>query len=63
MAEANGSQGLKIALAVFITLTVILAVTSYFLYSNASVAQARLDAERNAHKQTRVNDHGPRTKD
>ena len=63
MAEANGSQGLKIALAVFITLTVILAATSYFLYSNASVAQARLDSERNAHNQTRDNDHGPRTKD
>ena len=33
MAAANESQGLKIAVAVFIALSVILAVTSYFLYS------------------------------
>ena len=33
MAAANESQGLKIAVAAFMTLTVILAVTSYFLYS------------------------------
>ena len=52
MAAANESQGLKIAVAAFITLTVILAVTSYFLYSNVASAQARLDfalvAERRA---------------
>ena len=36
MAAANESQGLKIAVAAFITLTVILTVSSYFLYSNAA---------------------------
>ena len=34
MAAANESQGLKIAVAAFITLTVILTVSSYFLYTN-----------------------------
>ncbi len=48
MDAANESQGLKIAVSAFIILTVILAVTSYFLYSNASSAQARLDSEREA---------------
>ena len=42
MAASNDSQGLKIAVAVFIALSVILAVTSYFLYSNGTVAEARL---------------------
>lgn len=42
MAASNDSQGLKIAVAVFIALSVILAVTSYFLYSNGSVAEAKL---------------------
>lgn len=42
MAASNDSQGLKIAVAVFIALAVILAVTSYFLYSNWQVAEARL---------------------
>jgi hypothetical protein len=42
MAAATESQGLKIAVVVFITLTVILVVTSYFLYSNYSSAEARL---------------------
>ncbi len=42
MVAANESQGLKIAVAAFITLTVILAVTSYFLYANAATARARL---------------------
>jgi hypothetical protein len=42
MAAENESQGLKIAVAAFISLTVILAVTAYFLYSSVSVAQARL---------------------
>ena len=40
MAAANESQGLKIAVAAFVTLTVILAVTSYFLYSAYSRAEA-----------------------
>ncbi len=42
MAAANESQGLKIAVAAFIALTVILTVTSYFLYSAYSTAEARL---------------------
>jgi hypothetical protein len=42
MAASNESQGLKIAVAVFIALSVILAVTCYFLYSNYSVADARM---------------------
>src|SRR5215831_8048793 len=41
MAAANESQGLKIAVAAFITLSVILSVTSYFLYSAYSSADAR----------------------
>jgi len=46
MAAANESQGLKIAVAAFVTLTVILAVTSYFLYSAYSKAEAQLESER-----------------
>jgi hypothetical protein len=42
MAAANESQGLKIAVAAFIALTVILTVTSYFLYSAYSSADAKL---------------------
>ena len=42
MAAANESQGLKIAVAAFVSLSVVLAVTSYFLYSNYSQASARL---------------------
>jgi hypothetical protein len=49
MAEANESRGLKIAVSAFITLTVILAVTSYFLYSSVLSAQARRDSEQYAH--------------
>jgi hypothetical protein len=52
MAAANESQGLKIAVAAFITLTVILLVTSYFLYSAYSQADAQrasaVDAESKA---------------
>ena len=49
MAAANESQGLKIAVAAFITLTVILTVSSYFLYSNGAAAEAqRQQAEENA---------------
>jgi hypothetical protein len=44
MAAANESQGLKIAVAAFIALTVILTVTSYFLYSAYSSAEARLQS-------------------
>jgi len=53
MAAANESQGLKIAVTAFITLAVILAVTSFFLYSNASYAKARLDSERDALRRTK----------
>src|SRR6185437_11982258 len=44
MAAANESQGLKIAVAVFVTLTVILAVTTYFSYTSYSQAEAKLTA-------------------
>jgi hypothetical protein len=46
MAAANESQGLKIAVAAFVTLSVILAVTSYFLYSAYSKSEAMLDSEK-----------------
>jgi F0F1-type ATP synthase membrane subunit b/b' len=42
MAAANEAQGFKIAVAVLIALVVMLIVTSYFLYSNYSSAEARL---------------------
>ena len=42
MAAANESQGLKIAVAAFIALSVILSVASYFLYSAYSAADAQL---------------------
>ncbi len=41
MPAANESQGLKIAVAAFITLSVILTVTSYFLYSAYDKAELR----------------------
>jgi hypothetical protein len=41
MAAADESQGLKIAVAALITLSVILAVTCYFLYSAYTAADAR----------------------
>ena len=50
MATANESNGLKIAVALLITLSVILAVTSYFLYSSLSTAEAKLELERNTHE-------------
>jgi hypothetical protein len=46
MAAANESQGLKIAVAAFVTLTVALAVTSYFLYTSYSRSEALLESER-----------------
>jgi hypothetical protein len=54
MAAANESQGLKIAVAAFITLTVILTVTSYFLYSNGDSAEKKLLAELEAHSKTKA---------
>jgi hypothetical protein len=44
MAAANESQGLKIAVAVFVSLTVILSVTAYFLYSNYSQTYEKMVA-------------------
>ncbi|MGB0068960.1 MAG: hypothetical protein WBQ11_12990, partial [Isosphaeraceae bacterium] len=46
MAAASESQGLKIAVAAFVTLTVALAVTSYFLYSAYSRSESQLESER-----------------
>ena len=43
--SSNDSQGLKIAVAAFVSLTVILAVTSYFLYSAYATADAQFTAE------------------
>ena len=42
MAASNESQGLKIAVAIFVSLTVVLLVSSYFLYSSYSQASAKL---------------------
>ena len=50
MAAANESQGLKIAVAAFVTLTVILAVTSYFLYTAYSRSEAQFESERDKAK-------------
>jgi hypothetical protein len=41
MTTANESQGLKIAVAAFLSLSVILAVACYFLYSAYTMAEAR----------------------
>jgi hypothetical protein len=43
MAAPDESTGLKIAVAAFVTLSVILSVALFFLYSAYSAAQARLD--------------------
>jgi len=48
MAAANESQGLKIAVAAFIALSVILSVASYFLYSAYSSADAQLQSTKDA---------------
>jgi len=50
MAAANESRGLKIAVAALISLSVILTVTSFFLYSHVSIAEAKLGAERDARR-------------
>jgi hypothetical protein len=47
MAAGSESHGLKIAVAVFVSLTVILAVSSYFLYSRWSDAEAQLVSAKN----------------
>lgn len=52
---ANESQGLKIAVAAFVSLTVVLAVTSYFLYSSYSKAEEqRVAAESKAQQATKA---------
>jgi peptidoglycan hydrolase CwlO-like protein len=57
MAAANESQGLKIAVAAFITLTVALAVTCYFLYSAYDSAAAKsVAAAEDATKKARAAD-------
>jgi hypothetical protein len=52
MAAASESQGLKIAVAAFVTLTVILAVASYFLYTAYSRSEAQLESERDKAKKS-----------
>ena len=42
MAAPNESQGLKIAVAIFVMLTVVLAVSTYFSYRAYSEADAKL---------------------
>ena len=44
MAADNDSPGLKIAVAAFLSLSVILSVSLYFLYSTYVAAQSRLDS-------------------
>ncbi len=44
MAAANESQGLKIAVAIFVSLTVILSVATYFVYSEYSKSEEKLAA-------------------
>jgi hypothetical protein len=51
MTAANESPGLKIAVAAFLTISVILFVALYFLYSAYSAAEARLDAALTQNKQ------------
>src|SRR5262245_58785265 len=54
MPAANESQGLKIAVAAFVALAVILAVTTYFGYSQYGQAQAKYeDAEKKLQAATR----------
>jgi hypothetical protein len=51
MATANESQGLKIAVAAFLSLSVILSIALYFLYSAYSATEARLDTALTQNKQ------------
>jgi hypothetical protein len=51
MAAPDESQGLKIAVAALLTISVILAVGLYFLYAAYSAAGARLDAALNQNRQ------------
>lgn len=47
MASGNDSQGLKIAVAIFVSLTVILAVATYFMYSEYAKSSELLVAAKN----------------
>ncbi len=40
---SNDNQGLKIAVVVFVTLSVVLAVATYFGFSNASFYNEKMD--------------------
>jgi hypothetical protein len=51
MAALDESTGLRIAVAAFVTLSVILSVALFFLYSAYSSAQARLDLALHQNKQ------------
>ncbi len=53
MAADNESQGLKIAVAAFLSLSVILSVAVYFLYSAYSQAEARFAAAMTRNQQLR----------
>ena len=62
MAASNESQGLKIAVAVFVTLAVILAVSTYFAYKNYAETDARLaKAEADFRKATLTNNEAATT--
>jgi hypothetical protein len=51
VAAPDETPALKIAVAFLVTLSVILAIALYFLYSAYSVEKARLDAARAENKQ------------
>jgi hypothetical protein len=51
MGAPEESRGLKIAVSALVTLSVILTVTLYFVYSAYTVAQARLDVALAENKQ------------
>lgn len=53
MAQDNDSPGPKILVGALIPLTVILAVTAYFLYARAAQAEARFAAARDAQAMSR----------
>ena len=63
MAEANESRGLKIAVAALVTISVILAVACFFLYSAYTAADARrvaAEAEARARPPATAPPKGPR---
>jgi hypothetical protein len=61
MPESNELQGLKIAVAALITISVILAVSCYFLYSAYTQAEARrVAAEANSRAPASAPSKNPR---